>query len=128
MRRIVRCVLAAAAVSLAVATAAGSAPPAPPLDPQQVQDQQDMTYETYKPIPTVDWARNGAQPTDRAVTMALVAFDFPDQPFVITQPKRAGPFGNPRSDPVARADVPQFYKDFYNTPSELKRHHTINGY
>src|SRR4051812_8510875 len=104
------------------------APPLAPLDPQQVQDQQDMTFDTYKPIPGVDWATSGAQPTDRAVTMALVAFDFPDQPFVITQPKNSDPFGNPQINPIARADVPNFYKDFYNTPSAVNHGHTINGY
>src|SRR4051794_29557125 len=104
------------------------APPLAPLDPQQVQDQQDMNFDTYKPIPGVDWATSGKQPTDRAVTMALVAFDFPDQPFVITQKKNSDPFGNPQINPIARADVPNFYKDFYNTPSALNHHHTINGY
>src|SRR3954470_12166396 len=128
MGRILSCTLAALAVGLAVPVVARSAPPVPPLDPQQVQDQQDMTYNDYKPIPTVDWARNGALPTDRSVTVALGAFDFPDQPFVITQPKKSDPFGNPQVDPVARQDVPKFYADFYNTPSELNHGHTINGY
>src|SRR4051794_14108336 len=126
MRGVVKCTLAALAVGLAGPVAARSAPP--PLDPQQVQDQQSMTFEDYKPIPGVDWARSGAVPTDRSVTVALVAFDFPDQPFVITQPKKSDPFGNPQIDPVARQDVPKFYADFYNTPSELNHYHTINGY
>src|SRR3954452_740117 len=128
MSRSVRCGLVAAAALLAAAPVARSAPPLPPLDPQQVQDQQDMTFDTYKAIPTVDWARNGAVPTDRSVTVALVAFDFPDQPFVITQPKQSDPFGNPQIDPVARQDVPRFYADFFNTPSEVNHYHTINGY
>jgi hypothetical protein len=81
---------------------ADTPPPLAPLDPQQVQDQQDMNFDTYKPIPGVDWATSGKQPTDRAVTMALVAFDFPDQPFVITQPKGSDPFGNPQINPIAR--------------------------
>jgi M6 family metalloprotease-like protein len=100
----------------------------PPLDPQQVEDQQNMTAEDYKPIPGVDWATNGAVPTDKKVTIALVAFDFDDQPFVITEPKKSDPFGNPQIDPIPRADVPKFYADFYNTPNALNRGHTINGY
>ena len=123
-----RSVLAAIGAAMLIAPAAASADSPPPLDPQQVQDQQDMTFDTYKPIPGVDWATSGKQPTDRAVTMALVAFDFPDQPFVITQPKGSDPFGNPQINPIARADVPNFYKDFYNTPSALNHFHTINGY
>src|SRR6476660_1585350 len=110
MSRIVRCTLVALAAGLAIpAVAQTAAPPVAPLDPQVVQDQQDMTYSDYKPIPTVDWARNGALPTDKSVTVALVAFDFPDQPFVITQPKKSDPFGNPQIDPIPRQDVPKFY-------------------
>ena len=121
-----RALVAAALAVVAAPGVAGAAPP--PLDPQQVQDQQDMTFGDYKPIPGVDWATNGAVPTDRKVTIALVAFDFPDQPFVITQPKGSDPFSNPQIDPIPRADVPKFYADFYNTPSALNHGHTINGY
>ena len=120
--------------ALGIALAAGFAAPAAasaavgPLDPQQVEDQQNMTFDDYKPIPGVDWATNGAVPTSKKVTISLVAFDFDDQPFVITQPKKSDPFGNPQIDPVPRADVPKFYADFYNTPSALNHGHTINGY
>jgi M6 family metalloprotease-like protein len=122
--------LTAAAVggALLVPVAARSAPPLQPLDPQHVQDQQDMTWGDYHPIPGLQWSTNGALPTDKNVTIALVAFDFPDQPFVITEPKKSDPFGNPQIDPVARADVPKFYADFYNTPSALNHNQTINGY
>ncbi|SEH02277.1 M6 family metalloprotease domain-containing protein [Nonomuraea solani] len=104
-------------------------PPAPqPIDPQRVQDQQDMTWRDYKPIPGVNWATNGAVPTGRALRVALVAVDFPDQPFVITKPKGSDPFGNPQIDPVARDDVARFYADFFNKPSAVNNHQTINGY
>ena len=76
----------------------------------------------------MDWARSGAIGSAKDVTIALVAFDFPDQPFVITQPKKSDPFGNPQVDPIPRADVPKYYADFYNTPSALNGGHTINGY
>ena len=121
-----RALVAAALAVVAAPGVAGAAPP--PLDPQHVQDQQDMTFGDYKPIPGVDWATNGAVPTDRKVTVALVAFDFPDQPFVITQPKGSDPFKNPQVDSIPRADVPRFYADFYNTPNALNHGHTINGY
>ncbi|MEU6713901.1 peptidase M6 [Nonomuraea sp. NPDC046802] len=109
-------------------TAAWDAPAMQPIDPQRVQDQQDMTWQDYKPIPGVNWATNGAVPTDRALRVALVAVDFPDQPFVITKPKQSDPFGNPQIDPVTRDKVAQFYADFFNKPSPVNNYQTINGY
>ena len=99
----------------------------PPLDPQMVRDQQDMTWDDYKPIPGIDWANPELKPK-RGFKMALVAVDFPDQPFVITMPKHSDPFGNPQIDPVPREAVAQFYADFYNKPSAVNHGHTINGY
>ncbi len=60
--------------------------------------------------------------------MALVAVDFPDQPFVMTLPKHSDLFGNPQIDPVRRDQVPQFYADFFIKPGEVNHGHTINGY
>src|SRR5579872_5602877 len=104
-----------------------SAPPEP-LDPQKVQDQQDMTWADYHPIPGVDWADPARVPTKKQFKVALIAVDFDDQPFVITQPKKSDLFGNPQIDPVTRNQVPQFYADFYNKPSAVNHGHTINGY
>jgi M6 family metalloprotease-like protein len=120
--------IVACVAALAVPASARAAGPPPPLDPQQVQDQQTMTDSDYHPIPGIDWATNGAVPTTTKVTLAVVAFDFPDQPFVITQPKGSDPFGNPQVDPVARQDVPKFYADFYTKPEALNDYQTINGY
>ena len=60
--------------------------------------------------------------------VALVAIDFEDQPFVITQPKHSDPFGNPQIDPVPRADVAKFYADFWGMPGPLNHGHTIHEY
>src|SRR5580692_8601435 len=98
-----------------------------PIDPQIVRDQQDMTWDDYRPIPGVNWADPSLKPS-RGFNMALIAVDFPDQPFVITLPKHSDPFGNPQIDPVPREQVPQFYADFYNKPSAVNHGHTINGY
>ncbi|HET6178308.1 MAG TPA: hypothetical protein VFE61_15345 [Candidatus Sulfotelmatobacter sp.] len=100
----------------------------PPLDPQQVQDQQDMTWDDYHPIPGVNWADPSLVPSKKQFRIALIAVDFPDQPFVITLPKQSDLFENPQVDPVSRERVPQFYADFYNTPSALNHGKTINGY
>ncbi len=97
-----------------------------PIDPQRVQDQDSMTWADYHAIPGVDWA-DSVHP-ERAFRMALVAVDFPDEPFVITQKKHTDPFGNPQIDPIARADVPQFYADFFLKPGAVNHGHTINAY
>ncbi|MGB2906348.1 MAG: hypothetical protein WBB73_04565 [Candidatus Aminicenantaceae bacterium] len=98
-----------------------------PIDPQEVQDQDLMTWDDYRPIPGHNWADPTLKP-ERGFRLAVVAIDFPDQPFVITLPKGTDPFGNPQIDPVAREDVPQFYADFFMKPSEVNHGQTINGY
>ncbi len=98
-----------------------------PIDPQVVQDQDDMTWDDYKPIPGKNWA-DPSLTAPRMMKIAVVAIDFPDQPFVVTLPKHSDPFGNPQIDPVKRQDVAQFYADFYNTPSAVNHGKTINGY
>ena len=97
------------------------------IDPQQVQDQDLMTWDDYRPIPGRNWADPSLKP-ERGFRLAVVAIDFPGQPFVITLPKGSDPFGNPQIDPIERTDVPQFYADFFMTPSEVNHGHTINGY
>jgi M6 family metalloprotease-like protein len=101
--------------------------PQKPIDPQVVQDQDNMTWEDYRPIPGKNWADPALIP-ERKFRMALVAVDFPDQPFVITQHKNSDLFGNPGIDPVKREEVPGFYSDFWIKPSALNYGQTINGY
>ncbi len=99
-----------------------------PLDPQSVQDQQEMSWSDYRPVPGADWANPSRQPSQRLLRVAVVAVDFADQPFVITQPRLSDPFGNPQIDPVPRQDVARFYADFWGTPSALNHGHTVNEY
>jgi M6 family metalloprotease-like protein len=101
--------------------------PPKPIDPQLVQDQDDMTWEDYHPIPGKNWSDPLLVP-ERKFRMALVAVDFPDQPFVITLPKNSDLFGNPQINPVKRDDVPKFYSDFWLKPSAVNHGQTINGY
>jgi M6 family metalloprotease-like protein len=132
---VARRLLSSAAIALclvAVTRAAIPQQPAhpqapPPLDPQVVQDQDDMTWDDYHPIPGENWA-DPSRPAERRLRVALVAVDFPDQPFVITQPKQSDLFGNPQVDPIARADVARFYADFFGKPGVLNHGQTINGY
>ena len=100
----------------------------PPIDPQKIQDQDDMTWKDYNAIPGKNWADPKLKPTKRQMRIALIAIDFPDQPFVITLPKHSDAFGNPQIDPIKREDVAQFYADFYNNPNDVNHGQTINGY
>ncbi len=99
-----------------------------PIDPQKVEDQDDMTWADYKPVPGVNWQDPSKKASVRALKVAMIAIDFPDQPFVITKPKHSDPFGNPQIDPIKREDVPAFYRDFWHKPSEVNHGQTINGY
>lgn len=98
-----------------------------PVDRQVVKDQDDMTWDDYQPIPGRNWADPSLKP-ERGFRIAVVAVDFPDQPFVITLPKESDPFGNPQIEPIAREEVPQFYADFFMKPSDVNHGQTINGY
>jgi M6 family metalloprotease-like protein len=102
-------------------------PPFLPVDPQQAQDQQTMTWKEYRPIPGTNWADH-SRPGERVLRVALVAVDFPDQPFVITLPRQSDLFGNPQVDPVRREEVPRFYADFWGKPGPLNHGHTIHEF
>ena len=120
-------VLAGAVLALpASAWAADDFPP--PIDKQVVQDQEDMTWDDYRPVPGKNWADPSLVPSERQLKIAVVAVDFADQPFVITQPKHSDPFGNPQVDPVPRAEVPSFYAEFYGKPNAYNNGHTVNEY
>jgi M6 family metalloprotease-like protein len=99
-----------------------------PIDPQRWENQYDMTWDDWRDIPGVIWNDPNKKPSERGLKIALVAVDFPDQPFVITQPKQSDPFGNPQIDPIPRDDVPEFYRDYYMLPSELNHGRTIHEY
>lgn len=100
----------------------------PPIDPQQVQDQDAMTWDDYRPIPGTRWADPSNKPTVRTLRVALIAVDFEDQPFVITQPKQSDLFGNPQVDPIKREEVARFYADFWGKPGPINHGHTIHEY
>jgi M6 family metalloprotease-like protein len=117
---------------LAIAAVASLSPtaqviPLSPLDPQRWQDQEAMTWKDYRPIPGTTWA-DSKPGSVRNFRVALVAVDFPDQPFVITLPRKSDLFGNPQVDPVKRDEVPRFYADFWGRPNALNRGHTIHEY
>jgi M6 family metalloprotease-like protein len=127
MTRIVALVVLSLALLAPVRTQRSESPAAP-IDPQRWQDQDDMTWKDYRPIPGVTWADPSRPGSARNFRVALIAVDFPDQPFVITLPKQSDLFGNPQVDPIKREDVPRFYAEFWGKPNAFNRGHTIHEY
>ncbi|MEV4756897.1 M6 family metalloprotease domain-containing protein [Micromonospora sp. NPDC049559] len=133
--------VAAVATALVVAAAAGPAPAAPAasaagtgpfqvLDPQYWQNPDTMTWNDYKPVPNKNWADPSVRGSVRNFKIALVTLDYPDQPFVVTQPARSSVFGNPQATAanIPRDQVPAFYQGFLNTPNTLNKGHTLHEY
>ncbi|MCM4081000.1 M6 family metalloprotease domain-containing protein [Paractinoplanes hotanensis] len=100
-----------------------------PIDPQRYELPDTMTWSDYRPVPGTDWANPAVRGSERNFNGALVLVDYPNQPFVVTQPANSTIYGNPSGvQNLARADVPQFYRDFLNRPGGLNRGHTIHEY
>jgi M6 family metalloprotease-like protein len=102
-----------------------------PVDPQNWVNPDHMTWEKdYKKVPGTNWADPAVQGSERTFKGALVLLDYPNQPFVVTQPQGSTVFANPSSEAhdVPRDQVAQFYKNFLNTPNDLNRGHTIHEY
>ncbi len=100
-----------------------------PIDPQNFEQPDTMTWDDYRRIPGTNWADPNVRGSVRTFKGALVLVDYPNQPFVVTQPANSTIYGNPTTvHDVPRADVPEFYRNFLNTPGELNRGHTIHEY
>lgn len=101
-----------------------------PIDPQDWVNPDHMTWDDYTKIPGTNWADPSATGSQRNFRGALVLLDYPNQPFVITQPQGSTVFANPSEEAhdVPRDQVAQFYQDFLNKPGELNRGHTIHEY
>ncbi|MBL7253480.1 M6 family metalloprotease domain-containing protein [Paractinoplanes lichenicola] len=100
-----------------------------PIDPQRYELPDTMTWADYQPVPGTDWNNPAVRGSQRNFNGALVLVDYPNQPFVVTQPANSTIYGNPSGvEKLARADVPQFYRDFLNKPGALNRGHTIHEY
>ena len=111
---------AVAAATMVAATPATAAPPAP-LDKQNWSFQDNLTWADYKKLPGPDYSDPSIQPTVDKWRVALIMVDYPDRPFTISQPAGSTIFGTPSAvaHSVPRAEVPQFYGDFFNKPSAL---------
>ena len=74
-----------------------------------------------------DGSADGSQSQYRT---AIILIDYPDQPFLITQPAGTHPFGNPQPGwtPVAPGDVNQWMHDYYAVPNQYNGGKTLNSY
>ncbi|KAK8086510.1 M6 metalloprotease [Apiospora phragmitis] len=100
------------------------------LDAQSWVNPNDMTWADFKAPPGVDWADPARKGSERNFNIALVTIDYPDRAFVITGAPNSTIYGNPLASAsgIARADVPQFYRDLLNTPGDVNRGHTLHEY
>jgi M6 family metalloprotease-like protein len=109
---------------------------AEPADPFAILDKQNwvnpdnMTAADFVEPPNTNWADPSRKGTSRNFNIAMVTVDYPDSPFVITLPALSDIFGNPQplASGIKREDVPKFYHDLLNVPSELNNNHTLHEY
>ncbi|WP_192894729.1 M6 family metalloprotease domain-containing protein [Neobacillus notoginsengisoli] len=98
-----------------------------PVDPQSWVNPEDMTWNDYNPVPGIDWNNPDIKP-ETELKGALILVDFPDQDFILTQPKGSELIGNPQVDAVPREELGEWWKNFLNVPSELNNYQTIDGF
>jgi M6 family metalloprotease-like protein len=105
-------------------------PPMDPIDPQVVTQAADQTWDDYHPIPGSPYADPTIEPSIERFDVALILTDFPDTPFVITQPEGSTVFGNPGAlgHDIPREAVPAFYVDWLNVPSTMNEFQGMNRY
>jgi M6 family metalloprotease-like protein len=147
-------VLAAAMLDAASAFPAHLKPraaPAPfaPIDPQNWVNPDNMTWDDFVAPPTTSWSDPARKGRDRNFNIAMVTVDYPgkqtvdinfktcnvltafaDSPFVVTLAANSDIFGNPQPSAAGlkREDVPKFYHDLLNVPSDLNEGHTLHEY
>jgi M6 family metalloprotease-like protein len=112
----------------AVASAADGAPA--PVDPQNWSWQDELTWNDYKALPGTDYSDPSVQPSVKKWKVALVAADFQDKTFTVSQPVGGTAFGTPTTagHDIPREQVPEFYKNWLNTPSADNHGQTMNRY
>ena len=103
-----------------------------PIDAQNWLDMEDLTWDDYVPVPDehpefYDGSTPGSQSQYRT---AVILVEFPDEPFLISQPPESHPFGNPQPgwQPVPRDQVNQWMHDYYAVPNQYNGFRTLSGY
>ena len=106
--------------------------PLTPVDAQAWVDQGELTWDAYTPVPGQDprWRTGEVKGSRDQYTAAVVLLDYQDQPFLITQPPEAHPFGNPQPgwDPIPREEVNTWMAEYLNKPNEYNGGQSITGY
>src|SRR5687767_8686430 len=135
--------LAGLAVTIAVSLAAAVTPatsdaatagegPLAPVDAQAWVDQGELTWEAYTPAPgqPAGWRDGSIRGSVDDYQGAVVLLEYTDQPFLISQPPNAHPFGNPQPgwQPVPRNQVRQWMEDYLNKPNQYNGGQSITGY
>lgn len=100
------------------------------LDAQKWVNPDNMTWADFVAPPGTSWSDPARRGRERNFNIAMVTVDYPDSPFVVTLEPRSDLFGNPQplAPRLKREEVPAFYRDLLNTPSELNRNHTLHEY
>ncbi len=136
LRRVVGIGVLALVVVFAPAAAANgpenAAKALQPIDKQSWVDQGELTWADYVPVPDRNPAyyEPATAGTESQYRTAIVLVDFPDQPFLISQPPGSHPFGNPQPGwtPIAPAGVRQWMHDYYSKPNQFNGGMTLNSY
>lgn len=104
--------------------------PFKPIDPQNWVNPDDMTWNDFKAPPGTQWNDATKRGSSRNFNIALIAVDYSDKAFVVTQEPNSTVFGNPLPivSGIQRDDVPAYYRDLLNKPAELNRGHTLHEY
>ncbi|KAL6872571.1 M6 metalloprotease [Trichoderma longibrachiatum] len=104
--------------------------PFKPIDPQEWVNPDDMTWDDYKAPPGTQWNDPSEKGASRNFNIALIAVDYSDETFVVTREPNSTVFGNPLPlvSGIEREDVPAYYRDLLNKPSDLNRGHTLHEY
>jgi M6 family metalloprotease-like protein len=127
----------AAVLASSFAAAPAQAAPADPatgpfavVDPQNWENPSTMTWDDFVAPPGTNWSDPSRRGSVRNFNIALVTLDYPDEPFVVTQPPRSTIFGNPQpaASGLSRDAVPGYYRDLLNTPNALNGGHTLHEY
>ncbi|UKZ71222.1 uncharacterized protein TrAtP1_012183 [Trichoderma atroviride] len=104
--------------------------PFAPIDPQVWVNPDDMTWDDFKAPPGTQWNDVTKRGSSRNFNIALIAVDYSDETFVVTREPNSTVFGNPLPtvSGLGRGDVPAYYRDLLNKPTDLNRGHTMHEY
>lgn len=104
--------------------------PFAPIDPQVWVNPDDMTWDDFKAPPGTQWNDVTKKGSSRNFNIALIAVDYSDETFVVTREPNSTVFGNPLPivSGLARGDVPAYYRDLLNKPTDLNNGHTMHEY